>query len=167
MLGGGIVSAWRSDDAVVLARGAAFPPRCVKCNGAAQGKLVKRNLYWHQPWVYVLLVNPPTYIIVSLITRKTARIEVPLCDEDRARWVKWIAISWVTSLAGLISLILCIGSDLWVLGMLGVVALLTGLVLGPVKATLVNAKKIDRDYVWVRGTCKEFREHLPEFLEYR
>ena len=166
-LASGAASAWRRGDAVVLSIGGAFPARCVKCNGAAQGNLVKRSLYWHAPWLYVLLVSPIIYIIVSLIMRKVAKVEVPLCDEDRARWRKWIGISWLTGLAGLVILILGIANELWVLALVGVVALLTGLVLGPVKATLVTAKKIDRDYVWVRGTGRDYRENLPEFVEYQ
>jgi hypothetical protein len=163
----GAASAWRSGDAVVLAVGGALPARCVKCNGAPQGNLVKRTLYWHQPWLYALLISPVIYIIVSLLVRKSAKVEVPICNEDRSRWQMWVTISWVTGLAGLAGIFVAAGMESWVLALIGIAALLTGLFMGPLKATLITAKKIERDYVWVRGTCKDYRERLPEFPEYR
>jgi hypothetical protein len=166
-LAAGAASAWRSGDAVVLPVGGTFPARCVKCNRAPQGAPAKRTLAWHQPWLYALLVSPVIYIIVALLVRKTAKVEVPICDEDRSRWRMWVTISWVSGLAGLLGIFVAIGMESGTLGLIAVVTLLTGLFLGPLKATLVTAKKIDRDYVWVRGTCKDYRELLPEFPEYR
>jgi O-antigen ligase len=104
---------------------------------------------------------------VSLLVRKAAKVEVPICNEDRSRWQMWVTISWVTGLAGLIGIFVAIGMESGALGLIAVVALLAGLFLGPLKATLVTAKRIDPDYVWVRGTGKDYRESLPEFPECR
>ncbi|MEM7395487.1 MAG: hypothetical protein AAF492_24410 [Verrucomicrobiota bacterium] len=50
---------------LVMGKKAALPERCVKCNAPAEGQPLKRNLYWHSPFVYLcLLMKMLVYILV-------------------------------------------------------------------------------------------------------
>ena len=74
-LAGGGTEAWQSGDAVVTLHGGTLPARCAKCNGPVTGKPLKHTLYWQPTWVYILLLGPLIYIVVSLIVRKRTRVD--------------------------------------------------------------------------------------------
>jgi len=54
-----------------------------------------------------------------------------------------------------------------VLIILASVIVVPAIVLAVWKDAMVSAKKIDGQYVWVRGCCKEYRASLPEFPDLR
>jgi len=162
-LAAGGAEAWQSGDAVVTLIGGALPVRCVKCNGAVTGQHLPRTLYWHSEWVYILLLSPLIYLIVSMSVRKSARVSVPICEEHRQRRRIAIGVSWLLVAIGIGSLIAAIAIESGVLGIISVVGFIAAVILGLWKGTLVSAKKIDAQHVWVRGFCKEYRALLPEF----
>ena len=166
-LAAGGADAWQSGDAVVTLNGGTLPVRCVKCNGAVTGKHIPRTLYWHAEWVYILLLSPLIYIIVSFIVRKSARVSVPICEEHRQRRRIFIAVSWLLALLGIACTFVAISIESGALGILAAVMIVAAIVVGLWKGTLVSAKKIDAQYVWVRGFCKEYRASLPEFPNLR
>jgi hypothetical protein len=49
------------------------------------------------------------------------------------------------------------------LGILTLVPWLAAIFLGFSKGMLASTKKVDAQYVWVRGFCKEYRASLPQF----
>ena len=66
---------WREGNCLVVARGAAFPRRCVKCNEPSEEPHKLRKVYWHHPAVYLLLLGYAIlYIIVALIVRRTMEV---------------------------------------------------------------------------------------------
>jgi hypothetical protein len=66
---------WRDDDRLIVAHGATFPQRCVKCNEPSEQPHKMRKVYWHHPAVYLLLLGYAIlYIIVALIVRRTAEV---------------------------------------------------------------------------------------------
>ena len=166
-LAAGSAEAWQSGDSVVTLNGGALPLRCIKCNGAVTGKLIPRTFYWHSEWVYILLLSPLIYLIVSLFVRKSAKVSVPICEEHRQQRRIAIGISWLLLLIGIGSIILGISIDSAVLYGLAIVSVLVSIVLGLWKGTLVSPRKIDTQYVWIRGSCKEYRALLPEFPNIR
>lgn len=147
----GVASLWRNDKALVMSKGADLPPRCAKCNQTATPPPIKRTLYWHASWVYVLiLINIIVYAIVAMAVRKKAPIAVYLCGEHRKqRWL-YIGLSWLM-------ILMAVG--------LFIVALnvANGAILGSWKGTLVRAKKMDDRFVWVKGFGPEFLSTLPEW----
>jgi hypothetical protein len=156
---------WQDGDILIMAKVARLPSRCVKCNEPATYRL-KRSLSWHSQWVILLvLVSPLIYIIVALIIRKTAKIEVPLCDEHRARRSKGILIAWIVALSGIA---LCFapafGNDerLWFLVLLGVIMLISGMIFGSLRSQVVATQKIDDTHVWLRKVSPFYLAGLPK-----
>ena len=49
--------------------------------------------------------------------------------------------------------------------LLGFILILGGLIWGMVKATVVTATRINDDYIWIRGVCKEYLASLPLWQE--
>src|SRR5205085_3670359 len=131
---------WRSDRLLVMSREATLPDRCVKCNAPAHGQRLRRNLYWHSSYLYLLLLlNLLIYLIVAIIVRKRAKVEIGLCDSHRhQRWLA-ITLAWFGFLGGIGMLIAGAANDWPVLGLLGLPILLGGLVIGAIKGPVISS----------------------------
>ena len=152
----------RHKRALVMGRDARLPDRCVKCNAPAQGRRLKRNLFWHPPLVYLLLlVNLLVFIIVGSITRKKATIEIGLCQKHAARRKADLLIAWLLGLTSVGLLFAGLTAELWVLGACGGVLLLVAMIFGAIRVPLVSARKIDRERIHLNGVCKPFLHTLP------
>lgn len=82
----------RKNKLLVVPRGAALPPMCVKCGQPALSRLLKKKYYWHSPWLLLLiLIGILIYAIVAIIVRKSFELSVPLCEEhwQRRRRALW------------------------------------------------------------------------------
>src|SRR5579862_9753371 len=98
---------WREGKVLVLRKDSAFPHRCIKCNEPSVAPSRRYKLSWHSPWLYVLiLLAVLLYAIVATIVRKTAVVDIRLCErhQQRVLWgriVGWgglaleIALLWV------------------------------------------------------------------------
>lgn len=159
---------WREGKLLVMSKDARLPFICVKTNEPADAWL-RRNLYWHSPWLYLLiLISVWVYIIVGLIVRKRADIQVGLCRAQivRRRWI--IAGAWLSVVGGIV---ICIagfannrpGEYGWALGILGLLVFLTGAILGAVLARIVVPTRITKDYAWIKGVHPAFLASLPPF----
>jgi len=156
---------WRSGKVLVAAREATFPDRCVKCNVPVQGWRLKRNLYWYPPYVIVLvLLSWLIGLIVAMIVRKSARVEIGLCELHRVRRVRGMVIGTVVLISGFVLLIVGFSMDKGWLALVGFVALISGIVV-LVKTAPISVKKIDDKFVWINGVCRPFLEMLPEWRQ--
>lgn len=75
---------WRRGGELVAHRYAAvLPDRCVKCNehiyDYASGARVRQKYRWHNPLVYIALVSPLIYVILSLVLSQRAQFDISLC----------------------------------------------------------------------------------------
>jgi hypothetical protein len=155
---------WRSDKTLVITGEATLPDRCVKCNAPAEGRRLKRRLYWHHPAVYLLILcSILIYVIVALIIRKRATIEIGLCERHLAKRKRDILIGWAMALSGLGLLIGGISANSGWAGAAGGVVFLAALFYGVATAQMVSAKRIDDAHVWVRGVCPEYLDTLPDW----
>ena len=155
---------WRTRNDLVLAKEAAFPDRCVKCNAPAHGSRLKRDLYWHQPWIYILvLVSILIYVIVAVIVRKRAIVHIALCDAHRnqRRWA--IAIGWGLFFAGIGAIVAAVSYGSGWTGVAAAAMILGGAIYGLVRGRMVYAARIDAKHVWLRGVCPAFLDTLPEW----
>ena len=51
---------------LVMHKRAVLPDRCVKSNQPAEGRRLRRNLYWHHPAIYLtILISLLIYIICA------------------------------------------------------------------------------------------------------
>ncbi|HET7539632.1 MAG TPA: hypothetical protein VFK05_07165 [Polyangiaceae bacterium] len=137
---------------VVPAHGASLPARCVVCNKPAHTRL-QRKLYWHPSGYYVLiLISALIYVIVAVIVRKRAHIELGLCEQHAARRRLGLWLGWLGTLSCPVGLFLGISAHinstlLVILFVLGLVAFpITGILL----TRVVSAHRIDERYAWLR-----------------
>ena len=160
----GAARLWRTPKDLVMAKEATLPDRCVKCHAPATGERLKRNLYWHPPWIYILiLASLLIYVIVALIIRKRATIHIGLCDEHRAARRNAIALGWGILLAGIGTIIAAISFSSGWAGLTGGVLIIAGTIYGSVRGRVVSAARIDDQHLWLRGVCPAFLDTLPEW----
>jgi hypothetical protein len=161
---------WRENDLLVMRspRGS-LPDRCVRCNAAAEGYRLSRTVYWHHPAYYVLIVWPGLliYVIVAVIVRRKAQVELGLCPfhASRRRWA--IGMGWLLAVGGIVLMVASamLADDKfeywWIVLILGIAALLAGVIWGSIGARTLWAKRITRDRItYLRGADPRF---LSEF----
>lgn len=155
---------WHDHDKLVMSKDAALPDRCVKCNRPADGLLLKRNLYWHNPFIYVLiLVGILVYLIVALIVRKTATVNIPLCEAHLARRRNTLIAGWLLILLGLGGFILAAAIDYPMLILGAALIMLAGFIFAIAAARIVIPTKIDDRFVWLKGINKDYLDQLPRW----
>jgi hypothetical protein len=149
---------------LVVARDTDLPGRCVKCNEPALPSPKQRTLYWHTPWLFVLVpVAVLLYLIIAVAIRKKAPLSVGLCARhDRTRQLgTWIG--WLGSLTG-------IGLMVWAAAVIdplptifGALVLLVGIVAGTVLSRPLVPVKIDERWVRLKGAGSAFLDSLPPY----
>ncbi|MFO0724112.1 MAG: hypothetical protein U1E65_10040 [Myxococcota bacterium] len=154
---------WRVGKNLKFGKGAPLPERCVKCN-ARMDRKVKRSLYYHHWAIYLLLLfNPLIYLVVALIVRKSARVEVPLCAQHagRARLGMWLGALCLLTLFGGFGVAASV--DAPALIALVFVAFFAQLVAAIILANVLRPVRIDKDFVEARGCGEAFLVTLPEW----
>src|SRR4051812_44962371 len=57
---------WADGKVLVMTKSAELPDLCIKCGAPAEGYRLKRNLMWHPPaWYLLILFNLIIYAIVA------------------------------------------------------------------------------------------------------
>lgn len=154
---------WRHGDSVLLTPSGDLPPRCVKCNADAEQPVKPRTLYWHTPWLYILvIVSILIYIIVALIARKSVRLSPGLCAEHRTLRRNVILGSWLVALTGIGLIGASIDASSGALALLGIVALLGAMIFGLIKGRIVYAARIDQNRIELKGFGEPFLQSLPQ-----
>jgi len=158
---------WRDGDQLIVAHGAAFPHRCVKCNQPSVEPHKVRKVYWHSPWLYLLfLLYAFIYIIVALLVRKKADIDPGLCEEHVRKRRVWIAIGWIGSI-GSVFVWVPLGTALG-LGppesmMLAFLCFLGFIIAGMANSRILYPRKIDDRHARLKGADESFLRSLPKF----
>jgi hypothetical protein len=155
------VTAWRNQKVLVMIPDTPLPPRCVKCNEPAEEPTKIRKVYWHHTGVYALiLINLIIYAIVAAIVRKRALVAPGLCARHKKRRQLGLFIGWGGLVAG-IALMFAGGSDQGAYLGLGILLVLVSALTGMIVSRVLVARKIDQDYVWLKGCGAEFLDSLP------
>jgi hypothetical protein len=160
---------WRDGNLLVMSKQASLPDRCVRCNAPAGGFRLRRNLTWHHPAYYIILLfNLLIYVIVALCVRKTAKIDIGLCPDHRSKRIRAIVIGWLGALGGIA--LFSVGAansgpaaspDLAWLILVGLVVFLVGLFWGVFGSQTVVPVKIDDRLVWLKKVGSEYLAELP------
>ena len=154
---------WRDKSTLVMSKDALLPERCVKCNAFTNGRL-KRKFAWHHPAIYILLLAAwLVYLIVAMVVRKRATIEVGLCEEHRAKRRTYILITLALVLLGLAGFVLAIAANDGTPALLGFLLLLTALVFGIIATRVTYPSKIDDRFVWLKGVNSDYLNQLPQW----
>lgn len=167
----------RSGNLLVFERGALFPARCVICNQPTESRLRKRIEWCHPAVLLLVLCNLIVLLVVYLVIRKTADVDLGMCDAHLRRRRQRLWIGWSAAILGIV---LIFGSifaavlledqfaDPDTVAILVVVCWLASLVLlitGAFFTTGANGfqiKRIDKRYIRLRKISPEFLATLPE-----
>lgn len=159
---------WRQGNLLVVQRGARLPDRCVKSNELTKGRLLRR-LQWYPPYVYALLVaSIPIGLVAALATRKRMTLEIGVSDRWRAKRWRAIVLAWSLVLLGAALLgaaFLRAGEPSLPLIIGGPAVFAVGALVAAKGARLVEPKKIDHEFVWLRGVHPAYLDALPPFPE--
>ena len=164
--------AWQDGVRLVTTALVTLPDRCVKCNAPAFGKPLRKKYYWHNPWLYVMILLPGLliYAIVAMIVRKSATIDFCLCAEHRRRRSTWLAITWGICLAAVAMLIVGIGLMMkgratesigGIMAICFLPTIIIGAVIGLTGLQVLSPTKIDERYAWFKGAGMDFLNTLP------
>ncbi len=154
---------WRRKLEIVTGRDAPFPDRCIRCNAPANGFKLKRELTWHSPGYYILLISPLIYIIVSMLVRKKAVLHIGLCEGHRASRKRAILIASITAILGVLFVVLTVVAEHGIFALIGLVLLLGALIYASLKATTISTTKIEKEIVSFKGAGQPFLDTLPEW----
>jgi hypothetical protein len=155
-------TAWREGKKVVAHSQTALPARCFKCNQDVTTPPLTRKLYWHPVGYYVLLFfNVIVYVIVAMIVRKKATLDIYLCDRHVKRHKYFIIGGWSGAILGIFGIFAGIIFNLGWLLALGFLLLVAAVIAGVAGAQLVRTVRIKGDTVWLAGSGKEFMASLP------
>jgi hypothetical protein len=166
---GGAHGVWRRKREMVVALEATLPDRCVKCNADTSGKRLKRQLFWHHPLLYIMIIFPGLliYALVAVCVRKKATLQVGICDTHKSqrRWA--IFTSWAGMLLAIAAMIggaAILPTDMAPITLLlGIVLFIASAIYGVVRSRVVYPKKIDTQHAYVGGACPAFLDQLPEW----
>lgn len=155
---------WRDEAKLVVGKDVPLPPRCVKCNAPAPGRRLKKKLTWHHPLFFLLIfVGFLVYFIVAMFVRKTATVELGLCEEHMAKHQRnlWITASLILfgTLGMVLALIVGENSLLFV----GILSVLAGIIFGVSVLKVVSPARIDNKFAWLKGVNKDYLAMLPQW----
>lgn len=166
-------AAWRDGNRLVTVTRGSLPQQCVKCAAPADGFYGPRTFYWHHPaLVLLVLLGMPgliALVIVALVTRKGATLDIGLCAAHRARRRTAIVATWFLVIAG-IAAIVCglIAMEEYRSDWAPLFGTLTALALWIVAAvvytklgTYLSPTKIDATYATFKGAGVEFLSQFP------
>jgi hypothetical protein len=135
----------------------------LKCNAPTNGKLMRRTLSWYPPWVIIItVVSPLIGLIVAMVVRKTAVVEIGICDAHRKRRMRNITIGTVLMIACFVLLIVTLVNESGIGALFSLIGFIAGIVF-LVMARLVNVQKIDDNSVWIKGVCEPYLSSLQDW----
>lgn len=99
-----------------------LPHVCIHCgDDADQGRRFDRTIYWTPPWIFLLLLAGPIFVVIgSMLVRKPMKIDYALCPDCNGRRktrIAVVALIWLALLGcGIMALA-------WESGAMGLVCL--------------------------------------------
>jgi hypothetical protein len=156
--------AWQEKKRVVTHDKAVLPARCYKCNAPADTTPLRRKLYWHNPIFYLLIfLNLFVYVIVAMIVRKRAAVDVHLCGRHLRRRKNFIVGGWIAAGVSIAIIIGGMAENSAIFIVLGFIFFLSAIIGGLVGASTTRATRIKANTVWMSGAGPEFRASLPSW----
>ena len=157
---------YQQDGLIVAYKGAAFPDKCICCNAPAEGRLVKKTVFWHTPILLpLLLISFPFYLLLAFSFRRIHTFKIPLC---RTHYFQRLALTTI----GLILLpgfpilaLLAIngGAPYWFLT--GILTSLSGIASLGLGRNPIWASQITTEMATLRGASPDFVKELPFFVQ--
>lgn len=153
---------WRDGKTLIMLKTARLPDYCIKCGVAANGSHLTRKLSWHHPALFLLaLCGLLIYAIVALIVRKSATIDVGLCQEHVRKHRTAVIVGWLVCVAGIGFIVLGVAKESGGSALFGGLLLFASAISAATWAKVVTVEKIDDYYLWLRGIDESFLAMLP------
>lgn len=145
----------RDGKLVVIPAGSDLPSRCIVCNAPVTASIKEIKLYWHSPWLYLLiLLNILIFIIVGFVVRKSVKVSPGLCStHSTERKRRILMFSAAGGAAFTVGILLLMANESTSAIMLLLLAFLI-LVVGVLVSRKVYASRITKEYARLGG-CKE------------
>lgn len=164
MTGNGI---FRNGKEVVVHQNSMMHDSCVKCGEHIQsyngvGGFARQKYRWHNPLVYIALISPLIYVILSLVLSKRMTVDIPLCHkhlEDRKTTGSYLLGAGILSVFAIFFFSsLGYGGFAFLLFLAAII----GLPLAYEYAYKpLQASKIENDYIYLKGASEEYLRNLP------
>jgi hypothetical protein len=153
---------WRDGKTLIMLKTARLPDYCIRCGVAANGSHLTRRLSWHHPALYLLIfAGLLIYAIVALIVRKSAKIDISLCQDHVRKHRTAVIAGWLVFLAGIAFIVLAVAKESGGSALFGVLLVFASAISAATWAKVVTVKKIDDYYVWLKGIGESFLARLP------
>jgi hypothetical protein len=150
---------WRENDILVMHKNSLLPERCIKCNTPTNGLYLRKKLSWYHPaWNLLILVGFWAFLIVIFVARKTATVEIGMCETHMKERRNGMILSWSLAIFGFGFLIF----NKW---LLGIVIILASIIYAVVKVQAVSVSRIDDHYIRLKRINKRFLAELPSLPE--
>lgn len=154
---------WREGNKLVIHKNATLPDRCIKCNAPTHGSSLLRRLNWYHPLLNLLaFAGLAIFLILVAVLRKSAKVNLSICQAHIRRYRTAVMVSWILGLAGIAGLILAVGERSAAIAIIGAVLLVAAIVYAVVEGQLVRVTKIDDDYIWLSHVNQEFLASFPQ-----
>ncbi len=163
-----LTGVWREKMQLVMRKDAQLPNRCVKSNHPAETHL-QCHLSWLPAWTLMTnALTPITYIIVALIFKKTASVEIGLTNKWAAKRRTATVVCWLGGVIGIGCMLggSALPKDAEALTLVGGLTILGGSVIyGICNTNMVTAVKMTDDHIWLKGVCEDYLDELPVWDE--
>lgn len=160
--GGG---AWRSGTEVVLHKNATLPCCCVKCGEPYSSHNVQystQKFRWHNPLLYIALISPLIYCILSLALSERFSVDIPLCSshlEERKTVKNFLIFGSLAALGAGAFFVFFDAVGMTILTFF--IALLGLSVTHEYFYKPLRVKKVEKDYIYLQGASPSFLNSLP------
>jgi hypothetical protein len=159
----GLANIWRNKSLLVMTKEAPLPGRCIKCNTYTDETL-KRKLTWHHPALYLLIfISILIYVVVALVVRKTATVNIGFCPEHLAARRKNVAITWGLGVLTILSFVVGAMLEDFTFVFAAMALILATAIYGIVTLRVVVPTKIDEHFVWLKGVNADYLQEFPEW----
>jgi hypothetical protein len=156
---------YRDGKNLVVMRGAQLPLICIRCGQPPTGGQFRRKLYWHERWLFILLLPGIIwYVIAALIVRKRMDLVVSLCEQHKMRYQRTRQAAILMMIGGGIFVIVSffVSADYLIYPMLACfVLLLAGFITWLVAGLFLQPKFIDASLGVFSGPGEQFLAQLP------
>ena len=153
---------WRENNTLVMTKDASLPDQCIKCNAPAHGFRLKRNLSWHHPALFlVIIVAWLIYLVLAIALSKRATIFIGLCPDHVQRRKNLLIAGWGMLAISLIGAFVAFNYEYVGVGLLGLLLFLVSIFWLAIVAKTVKVKKIDDRYVWLNGIDTNYLAQFP------
>jgi hypothetical protein len=154
---------WKDGSTLVMGKDAVLPPFCVKCNRVVGKPDFKRNLRWHHPALYLLLLPGwLIYLIVAMIIRKRATVYLGLCPDHISQRRIAIAVCWALVLLGLVGIIGGVAYETFEMIGVGGLIITGAAIFSTYGVQPVRVQKMDDHFIWLKRINKDYLARLPE-----